>query len=119
MMPMLETAALRDLALKVLDDNKAIDIKDIDVTSLTNVTDRMVVCSATSTRHANALADKLVRAMRDQGIRPLGIEGEEQGEWILVDLVNIVVHIMLPSARQFYDLEKLWRTTEQFRKEHE
>lgn len=116
---MLETEAIRQLTLATLEDHKAIDITDIDVRTLTNVTDRMIICSATSTRHANALADKLVRAMRDHGVRPLGVEGTEQAEWILVDLVNVVVHIMLPSSRQFYDLEKLWRTTEQFRKEHE
>lgn len=116
---MLDTEAMRQLALTTLDENKAIDINDIDVSSLTSLTDRIIVCSATSTRHAVALADKLVRAMREQNVRPLGVEGEDPGEWVLIDFVNIVVHIMLPSTREFYDLEKLWRTTERFRKDHE
>lgn len=116
---MLKTDALCSLVIQTLDDHKANDIKEIDVSSLTNVTDRMIICSATSTRHATALADKLLRAVRDEGIRPLGIEGQALGEWILVDLISVVVHIMLPATREFYDLEKLWRTTERFRKEHE
>lgn len=116
---MLDSSALREYAIHVLDENKALEIKDIDVTSLTNLTDHMIICSATSTRHASALADKLIRGLRDQGVRPLGVEGQEDGEWILVDLGDAVVHIMLPAQRDFYDLEKLWRATEKVRQQHE
>lgn len=116
---MLESDALRQYAIHILDENKAVDIKDIDVTDLTNVTDHMIICSATSSRHSSALADKLIRGLRDQGVRPIGVEGQEEGEWILVDLGDAVVHIMLQAQRDFYDLEKLWRATEKVRQQHE
>ena len=116
---MLETKALRTLAVATLEDHKALEITDIDVSELTNVTDHMIICSATSTRHANALAEKLIRTMRENGVRALGVEGEAEGEWILVDLGDIVVHIMLPAQRDFYDLEKLWRAAEKVRKHNE
>lgn len=111
--------ALAELAVATLTDNKALDIKTINVRALTDITDLMIICSATSTRHANTLADKLLRSMREAGIRPAGMEGEQQGDWILVDLHDIVVHIMLKETREFYDLEKLWAMTEKSRKPNE
>ncbi len=114
-----ETNSIKELAYKTLDDNKAININQLDVTELTNVTDCIIICSATSKRHASSLADKLVREMKNHQIQSLGVEGENEGEWILVDLNHVVVHIMLPSVREFYDLEKLWSMTEKFRQQHE
>ena len=80
----------------------------------------MIVCTATSTRHASlTYADKLVRAVRDHGIRPLGVEGEEEGEWILVDLQDVIVHIMLKDTREFYAIENLWEMTREKRRQNE
>lgn len=102
---------LHDLVLKILEDNKAEDIISLDVKALTNITDCMVICSATSKRHAHALSDHLVSKVKMHGIQPLSVEGEEVNEWILVDFGDIVIHIMLPEVRKFYSLEKLWGAT--------
>ena len=91
----------------------------IDVSDKTDVTDMMVIVSGTSSRHVKSLADNLVKSCKDAGVQPLGTEGEEQAEWILVDLGEVVVHLMMPSARQFYDLERLWETTAEHRAEAE
>ena len=102
---------LLDAALKALDDAKGEDIKVLDVTTLTDVTDYMVVATGTSDRHVRALADKLVEAMNNAGHKQLGIEGEEDRDWILVDFVDIVVHLMRAQTRSRYDLESLWDKT--------
>lgn len=99
---------IRDLALSALDEGKAQDVRTLDVRPLTDVTDFMIVASATSRRHAQSLADRVCEAARESGNRPLGVEGEETGEWILIDLGDAVVHVMQAQAREFYDLEKLW-----------
>lgn len=110
---------LRQLVITTLDDNKAQAITDLDVTSLTDVADYMVICSAISSRHTHALADKLVEAVKAQGVRPLGVEGLEENEWVLVDLHDVIVHIMLPETRDFYSLEKLWSMAETTRQANE
>ncbi len=110
-----QTDALKQIVIDALEDLKAVDIKVIDVRHLTAVTDCMLICSGTSNRHVKALADKLIQKVKENNIQPLGTEGENSGDWILVDLNHIVVHIMLPQAREFYDLEKLWNMTEQLR----
>ncbi len=115
----MNTEELNQLIMSTLEDNKANDIKNIDVTSLTNVTDRMIICTATSTRHAAALAEKVVRTAKKNGVKPMSVEGEEQGEWILIDLLDIIVHIMLEETREFYSLEKLWSMTETARQQNE
>ncbi|HEX5381317.1 ribosome silencing factor [Acinetobacter tibetensis] len=91
-------------------DVKAKDIIELDVSSISNVADAIVIASGTSTRHVKALADNVAEEARKAGFRPIGVEGERDAEWILVDLGLIVVHVMLPTARKFYDLESLWRT---------
>ncbi|MDZ7852504.1 MAG: ribosome silencing factor [Halomonas sp.] len=100
--------ALKTLVIDALEDIKAQDIAVLDVSRLTSVTDLMVVASGTSSRHVAALADNVVQAAKDQGIPPLGVEGENGADWVLVDLGNLVVHMMLPETRQLYDLERLW-----------
>ena len=110
---------LTQLSEGILEENKGRDISSMDVRKLTDITDTMIVCTATSSRHARTLADKLVRAAKEAGIRPLGVEGEQPGEWILVDLVDVVIHIMLPETRVFYSLEKLWATIEKVREASE
>lgn len=108
---------LTALVLNTLADLKAKDIKVLDVHSLTNVMDTMVICTATSTRHAASMADKLVTAVKKVGIRPFNsIEDQTETGWILVDLLDVVIHIMLAETREFYSLEKLWTVTEANRK---
>ena len=104
--------AVLDLAVDALDELKAIDLKVLDVRELTSVTDYMVIASGNSDRQVKALADNLVQKAKDGGHRPLGIEGDQAAEWVLVDLVDVVVHVMLPAVRDFYKLEKIWERPE-------
>lgn len=99
---------LLGIVLKALDDMKGVDVRVIDVRDLTSITDRMVIVSGTSTRHVKALAENVALQAKQHGYKPLGIEGENAAEWVLVDLVDVVVHVMLPEIRDFYALEKLW-----------
>ena len=99
---------LLDIVLAALDDMKGVDVRVIDVRELTAITDRMVIVSGTSTRHVKALADNVALQAKQHGYQPLGVEGETAAEWVLVDLVDVVVHVMLPDIRDFYALEKLW-----------
>ena len=94
---------------EALEDVKAKDILAIDVSLISNVADAIVIASGTSTRHIKALADNVAEEARKAGFRPLGVEGERDAEWILIDLGFVVVHVMLPTARRLYDLESLWR----------
>lgn len=93
-----------------LEDVKAKEIVELDVSSISNVADAIVIASGTSTRHVKSLADNVAEEARKAGFRPIGMEGERDAEWILIDLGIVVVHVMLPTARKFYDLESLWRT---------
>lgn len=99
---------LKTLALDALEELKAKDIAALDVSRLTSVTDVMMVASGTSTRHVAALADNVVTRAKQNGVPPLGVEGENGADWVLVDLGDVVVHVMLPETRQLYDLERLW-----------
>jgi len=99
---------LLDIVLTALDDMKGVDVRVIDVRELTSITDRMVIVSGTSTRHVKALAENVALQAKQHGYQPLGIEGENTAEWVLVDLADVVVHIMMPEIRDFYALEKLW-----------
>jgi len=104
------------LAKEVLEEHKGVDIVSIDVSELTDVTDFIIISTATSQRHASTLADKVSRAFRNKGIHTLGTEGANQKDgWVLIDLGDIVVHIMLAEAREFYSLEKLWGMKQQIR----
>ncbi len=99
---------LCDLVVDALEDVKATDIVKLDVRELTTVTDYMIVASGTSNRHVKALADAVADKAREAGHRPAGIEGEDGSEWVLLDLQDTLVHVMLPRVREFYNLEKLW-----------
>ncbi len=99
---------LCDLIIETLDDGKATDIVKLDVRNLTTMTDFMVVASGTSTRHVRALAKAVAEKTLEAGHKPMGIEGEEGSEWVLLDLQDALVHVMLPRVREFYNLEKLW-----------
>ncbi len=99
---------LETLVLTALEDMKAQDVRVMDVHELTTITDTMIVASGTSDRHVRSIADHLVEQCKAAGHRPLGVEGQRDGDWVLVDLRDAVVHVMLPRVRQFYQLEKLW-----------
>jgi len=99
---------LRKLVLKSLEDFKAIDIQEIDVSAQNSLTDLFVLASGNSSRHVQSMAENLVVKAKAIGCQPLGIEGEKEGEWVLVDLNDIIVHLMQPKTRAFYNLEKLW-----------
>lgn len=99
---------LRHQVITALEDLKAVDIKVLDVRKVASFTDLMIIASGTSDRHVRALADKVLENCRAVGVRPLGVEGEREAEWVLVDLGDIVVHVMRPQTRDFYNLEKLW-----------
>lgn len=100
--------ALLAVTLAALEDMKAGDVRVIDVRDMTTITDIMVVASGTSTRHVKAIADNVVQEAKKHGVRALGVEGDKGAEWILVDLADVVVHVMMPAIRDFYALEKLW-----------
>ncbi len=99
---------LKTLAESALDEMKGVDIKVIDVTGKTTVTDWMIVASGTSQRHVKSLAGEVIRQSKEKEVRPLGTEGELEGDWILVDLGDVIVHVMTRETRDFYSLEKLW-----------
>ena len=104
----LQAEATRKLALEALEALKADNIVVLDVRAQTSFTDYMVFASGSSTRHVSAIADSVVEAAKAAGDPALGVEGEDVGEWVLVDLGDVVVHIMLPDVRLYYELEKLW-----------
>jgi len=99
---------LTAIAIAALEDMKAVNVKVLDVRKLTDVTDTMIVATGTSDRHVKSIAGRLVERCRQAGRRPYGVEGEREGEWVLVDLQDLIVHVMLPRIREFYGLEKLW-----------
>ena len=105
---MTDLQTLKDIVIDALEDIKAKDIVTLDVKPLTSVADLMIVASGTSNRHVKSIADNVREKVKHNGLQPLGVEGEEAAEWVRVDLGDIIVHIMLPDTRRFYDLEKLW-----------
>jgi ribosome-associated protein len=108
----LSSAELQQLVVSTLEDLKANDIQDLDVRGRNALTDWFVIASGNSTRHVKSMAEKLIMSAKNAGNPPLGIEGQTQGEWVLVDLNDVIVHLMLPQTRAFYNLEKLWEASE-------
>ncbi len=100
--------ALEKLALGALTDMKGVNIRVLDVRGLTDVADTMIVCSGTSDRHVRSLAELVIERAKAAGRRPMGTEGKQEAEWVLVDLQDVLVHVMLPRVREFYALEQLW-----------
>ncbi|WP_457676844.1 ribosome silencing factor [Thiolapillus sp.] len=104
----MEIDELRDLVVKVLEDLKAVDISVLDVRDKTSIADYFVIASGTSDRHVKSSAEAVAFQAKLAGEPPLGVEGLNEGEWALVDLNGVVVHVMQPKVRDFYQLEKLW-----------
>ncbi len=104
----MEIELLVKLCVTALEDTKAVDIKILNVTHLTDIADYMIICSGTSSRHTKSLGDKLMETVKEKGVKILGQEDDEANDWVLVDLSDVIIHIMLPQTRQFYDLESLW-----------
>ena len=99
---------LKELVLTALEDFKAIDIQTIDVSEQNPLTELFVIASGSSSRHLKSMAENLIIRAKTAGCPPLGVEGQRQSDWVLVDLNDVIVHLMLPQARAFYNLEKLW-----------
>ncbi|MDH5191093.1 MAG: ribosome silencing factor [Gammaproteobacteria bacterium] len=108
----MKTDELKKCVTDALDDLKAVDVLDIDVHEVTSVTDIMIIATGTSDRHAKSLASHVIDSTKTAGIKPLGVEGLDQGDWVLIDLGDVVVHIMRQEVRDFYNLEKLWSMSE-------
>jgi ribosome-associated protein len=100
--------SLKTLVTDALDDMKASQVKVLDVRKVTDVADFMVIASGTSDRHVRAVAQNVVEKAKQAGYRPQGVEGDKDGEWVLIDIGDVIVHVMLPRVREFYALEKLW-----------
>lgn len=99
---------LQEVVTAALDDMKAVNVKVLDVRGLTDIADTMIIASGNSDRHVKSIADRVIEDAKKSGFRPLGKEGERDGEWVLVDLQDIILHVMLPRVREFYGLERLW-----------
>jgi len=99
---------LQNLVTAALDDMKAVNVRVLDVRGLTDIVDTMVIASGNSDRHVRSIAERVVEKAKAAGLRPLGTEGARDGEWVLVDLQDVLVHVMLPRVREFYGLEHLW-----------
>jgi ribosome-associated protein len=101
---------MEGIVTAALEDMKAVNVKVMDVRGLTDIADVMVVASGNSDRHVRSIADRVIEKAKESGVRPLGVEGAREGEWVLVDLHDIVVHVMLPRVREFYSLERMWES---------
>ena len=108
---MTSVATIKKNVIEALEDIKGFDIIDLDVRKLTSVTDYMIIASASSTRQTRALANNVHDKMKDLNVEIVGIEGEGEGDWVLVDIGDIIVHIMTPTTRAYFNLEELWTKT--------
>ena len=99
---------LRQRVVAALEDLKAKDVREIDVRGKTSIADILFIASGTSARHVKSIADEVIKFAKEAGVMPLGVEGQTEAEWVLVDLGDIIVHVMMPRIREFYGLERLW-----------
>jgi ribosome silencing factor RsfS/YbeB/iojap len=103
--------SLKTVVIDALADMKALEVKVLDVRGLTDIADFMVIASGTSDRHVRSVAQRVVEKTKEAGFRPHGVEGQQDSDWVLIDLSEMIVHVMLPRVREFYGLEKLWDIT--------
>ena len=103
--------SLKTVVIDALADMKALEVKVLDVRGLTDIADFMVIASGTSDRHVRSVAQRVVEKTKEAGFRPHGVEGQQDSDWVLIDLSEMIVHVMLPRVREFYGLEKLWDMT--------
>ncbi len=108
--PAAANPTVESLVTGALDDMKATHVRVLDVRGLTDIADTMIIASGNSDRHVRSIADRVIEKVKEAGMRPLGIEGSREGEWVLVDLHDVIVHVMLPRVREFYGLERLWES---------
>ena len=101
-------ADLKDIILKTLDRNKALDVVSIDLASKSSMADYMIIASGTSSRHIQALSEQVLQKFKNSGIKNCKIEGKDSNDWKLVDGIDLIVHIFNPEKRKFYELEKMW-----------
>ncbi|HXP01393.1 MAG TPA: ribosome silencing factor [Luteibacter sp.] len=99
---------MRQRVVAALEDLKAKDVREIDVRGKTSIADILFIASGTSARHVKSIADEVIKFAKEAGVMPLGVEGQTEAEWVLVDLGDIIVHVMMPRIREFYGLERLW-----------
>jgi ribosome-associated protein len=106
-----KSVLLKTVVIDALADMKALEVKVLDVRGLTDIADFMVIASGTSDRHVRSVAQRVVERTKEAGFRPHGVEGQQDSDWVLIDLSEMIVHVMLPRVREFYGLEKLWDIT--------
>ncbi len=104
----MNTEELQKLVQTALEDIKAIDVKVLDVRDVSSITDLMVIATGSSTRHVKSIADSVIDVVKKNGCKVIGMEGEKACDWVLVDIGDVVLHVMLADVREFYALEKLW-----------
>lgn len=104
----MQTEQIKSLVINALEDLKAQNIVVLDVRGRSSVTDWMVIATGTSSRHVNAVAGNVEEKAKEAGVLPHGVEGRGGADWVLIDLIDVVVHVMTEQARHFYDLERLW-----------
>lgn len=114
----MQTEQLQKIALEALYDLKAIDITTLDIRTLTTLADVMIICTGRSNRHVRSLAENIVTKAKESHVSYVKSEGEKEGEWVIVDLADVIVHIMLPATRSFYNLEDLWEPIQEMRELH-
>ncbi len=114
----MHTSHLEQIAIEALNDLKALDLITIDIRTLTTLADSMIICTGRSNRHVKSLAENIVEKAKQNHHAYIKTEGHKEGEWVIVDLADVIVHIMLPATREFYNLEDLWEPIEQMRELH-
>jgi ribosome-associated protein len=112
-------SALEQTVLAALDDMKAVNVQRLDVRGVTDIADTMIIASGTSDRHVRSISDRVIQKAKESGHRPMGVEGTRDSEWVLVDLQDVLVHVMLPRVREFYALEQLWEVPAAARRQEE
>lgn len=113
----MQNIELKEQVIKALEDVKGQEIVCMDIRELTDIADFMIVATGNSNRQVKALVNNVVEEVKKSGVQPIGVEGQEQAEWVLVDLADVIVHVMLPKVREYYDIESLWSMTPSKREE--